>query len=153
MSLEEKLKKLESEDSKKSKKFYFGCLAIILIISLSIVYFITSNALTNSANDDELTSSSSNSKVKSKKITFNQAEAFMLERCEKINQTLMKKKSVSFDGTKIYMFLSVAENGYVCISSISRNKFSIYKSRHNCIISIHKSIHFIEINPRKNICL
>ena len=121
MSLEEKLKKLESEDSKKSKKFYFGCLAIILIISLSIVYFITSNALTNSANDDELTSSSSNSKVKSKKITFNQAEAFMLERCEKTNQTLMKKKSVSFDGTKIYMFLSVAENGYVCISSISEN--------------------------------
>ena len=125
MSLEEKLKKLESEDSKKSKKFYFGCLAIILIISLSIVYFITSNTLTNSANDDELTSSSSNSKVKSKKITFNQAEAFMLERCEKINQTLMKKKSVSFDGTKIYMFLSVAENGYVCISSISENALEL----------------------------
>ena len=79
----------------------------------------------DSANDDELTSSSSNSKVKSKKITFNQAEAFMLERCERINQTLMKKKSVSFDGTKIYMFLSVDENGYVCISSISENALEL----------------------------
>ena len=51
----------------------------------------------------------------------------MLERCEKINQTLMKKKSVFFDGTKIYMFLSVAEDGYVCISSISENALELLK--------------------------
>ena len=31
----------------------------------------------------------------------------------------MKKKSISYNGTEIYMFLSVAENGYVGISSIS----------------------------------
>ena len=68
---------------------------------------------------------SDNSKIKSKKITFNQAEAFMQERYKKINQTLMKKKSVSFDGTEIYMFLSEAENGYVCISSISENVLDI----------------------------
>ena len=71
------------------------------------------------------TKSDDNSKIKSKKITFNQAEAFMEERCKKINQTLMEKKSVSFDGTEIYMFLSVAENGYVCISRISENVLDI----------------------------
>ena len=37
----------------------------------------------------------------------------------------MEKKSVSFDGTKIYMFLSVAENGYLCISSISENALEL----------------------------
>ena len=50
MSLEEKLKKLDSEDSKKSskekRKFYFGCLGIILIIPLT-VFIIDSVESTN----------------------------------------------------------------------------------------------------------
>jgi hypothetical protein len=61
----------------------------------------------------------------STEVTFDEAEAFMQSRCEKTNQTLMKKKSVDFEGTKIYMFLSVAENGYVCISSISENALKL----------------------------
>jgi hypothetical protein len=96
--------------------------ALILIISC---FGNETKSDDNTDSDDELSSSSDNSKIKSKKITFNQAEAFMEERCKKINQTLMKKKSVSFDGTEIYMFLSVAENGYVCISSISENVLDI----------------------------
>ena len=37
----------------------------------------------------------------------------------------MKKKSVIFNGTILYMFLSVAENGYVCISSVSENALEV----------------------------
>jgi hypothetical protein len=43
----------------------------------------------------------------------------MQKRYNEINQTLMRKKSLNFDGSILYMFLSVAENGYVCISSVS----------------------------------
>ena len=49
----------------------------------------------------------------------------MQDRCKTINQTLMKKKTVNFDGTKLFMFLSVAENGYVCISTVSENVLEI----------------------------
>lgn len=59
------------------------------------------------------------------KVTFTEAEAFMQKRCEEINQTLMKKKSTTFNGTKLYMFLSVAENGDVCISSVSEHALKI----------------------------
>jgi hypothetical protein len=60
-----------------------------------------------------------------KKITQSEAEAFMKERCRSINQTLMNTKTVNFDGHKLYMFLSVAKNGYVCISSISEYELEL----------------------------
>lgn len=60
------------------------------------------------------------------KITFSEAEAFMKVRCNEVNQTLMKKKSVVFNGTKLYMFLSVARDGQACISSISENKLEVF---------------------------
>ena len=59
------------------------------------------------------------------KVTFSEAEAYMQDRCNSINQTLMKKKSVNFEGTKLYMFLSVAENGYVCISTVTENALEV----------------------------
>ena len=58
-------------------------------------------------------------------ISYSQAEAFMENRCNEIGQTLMKSKTVNFKGTKLYMFLSVAENGYVCISSVSENALEV----------------------------
>jgi hypothetical protein len=58
-------------------------------------------------------------------ISYAQAESFMQKRCNDIGQTLMKSKTVYFNGTKLYMFLSVAQNGYVCISSISENALEI----------------------------
>jgi hypothetical protein len=58
-------------------------------------------------------------------ISYAQAESFMQKRCSDIGQTLMKSKTVYFNGTKLYMFLSVAQNGYVCISSISENALEI----------------------------
>jgi tetratricopeptide (TPR) repeat protein len=69
--------------------------------------------------------SSSGSDSKNPKVTFSEAEEFMQNRCNAINQTLMKKKSVNFNGTTLYMFLSVAENGYVCISSVSENALEV----------------------------
>ena len=58
-------------------------------------------------------------------VTFKEAEFFMQQRCNDINQNLMRKKVTNFNGTKMYMFLSVATNGYVCISSISENKLEV----------------------------
>ena len=89
-------------------------LAIMLVVSCG-----------DSKKEEESSNSTSGKQAKIEKITFNQAEEFMLERTKNLNQTLMKKKSVNFDGTKIYMFLSVAENGYVCISSISENVLEV----------------------------
>ena len=67
----------------------------------------------------------SNIQAKDKIITFNEATDFMRDRCKTINQTLLKKKTVNFDGTKLFLFLSVAENGYVCISTVSENALEI----------------------------
>lgn len=58
-------------------------------------------------------------------VTFSEAESFMQNRCNETNQTLMKKKTINFNGTQLYLFLTVAENGYVCISSISENKLEV----------------------------
>ena len=58
-------------------------------------------------------------------VTFSEAEEFMQQRCNAVNQTLMKKKSVVFNGTKLYMFLSVAQNGQACISSISEDSLEV----------------------------
>jgi hypothetical protein len=63
-------------------------------------------------------------------ISYPEAESFMQKRCRDVGQTLMKSKTVYFNGTKLYMFLSVAENGYVCISSISENALEILAA--NC---------------------
>jgi tetratricopeptide (TPR) repeat protein len=60
-----------------------------------------------------------------KKITQSEAQNFMESRCRAINQTLMRTKTTHFNGIKLYMFLSVAENGYVCISTISENVLEI----------------------------
>ena len=70
-------------------------------------------------------SKKNNTSPTSSKVTFSEAESFMQSRCNAVNQTLMKKKSVNFNGTKLYMFLSVAENGDACISSISENALEI----------------------------
>ena len=60
-----------------------------------------------------------------KKITQSEAQNFMESTCRKTNQTLMRTKTTHFNGIKLYMFLSVARNGYVCISTISENALEI----------------------------
>lgn len=52
-------------------------------------------------------------------VSFAEAEAFMQNRCVAINQTLVRKMRTRFDGTTVYLFMSVAEDGTVCVSSIS----------------------------------
>ena len=84
-------------------------------------YNITTKAKCNSSSNK----TSSRSDSKNPKVTFSEAEEFMQNRCNATNQTLMKKKSVIFNGTILYMFLSVAENGYVCISSVSENALEV----------------------------
>ena len=61
----------------------------------------------------------------SKRVTFAEAESFMQDRCNAVNQTLIKKKAVVFNGTNLYMFLSVATDGQACISSISEFKLEV----------------------------
>lgn len=98
--------------TKQTRWIVTGVLALIVIA--------------NAGNDKNSNSNSgvgSDSKIT--KVTFSEAEAFMQNRCNSTNQTLMKKKSVNFNGTKLYMFLSVAENGYVCISSVSENALEV----------------------------
>ena len=60
------------------------------------------------------------------KFSFFDAEMLMTRRCSQINQTLVKKATVKWDdGTMLYVFLSVAEGGRVCISMISEHKLEV----------------------------
>ena len=49
----------------------------------------------------------------------------MRDRCDNINQTLMKRKTINDLGVKKYYFLSVARNGEACISIINEKKLEI----------------------------
>ena len=89
------------------------------IVTSIFAFLIIVNANKNeSANKININDSSS-------KVTFNEAQSFMQNRCNSIGQTLMKSKTVNFSGTQLYMFLSVAENGEACISSVSENKLEV----------------------------
>lgn len=54
-----------------------------------------------------------------------QAEQFMQNLCWDLNQTLMRKKTIYVDGKKVYMFMSVAENGMTCVSNVSDIKLEV----------------------------
>ena len=103
------------------------------IVSSIFVILIAVNAISNKENNindnkkSESTNVASTTSITSK-VTFSEAEAFMQSRCISVGQTLMEKKTVNFNGTKLYMFLSVAENGYVCISSVSENALEVLAS-------------------------
>ena len=60
-----------------------------------------------------------------KKISLSDAQSFMKERCRDIGQTLMRTKTIDLNGTTMYAFMSVAENGKVCISTISEHKLEV----------------------------
>lgn len=93
----------------------------LMLIAFALFPFFNSIIYDNSSSSNSGSESHSNIT----KVTFSEAEAFMQNRCNATNQTLMKKKSVNFNGTKLFMFLSVAENGYVCISSVSENALEV----------------------------
>lgn len=63
---------------------------------------------------------------KKPKFSFWDAEMFMSRRCDEINQTLVKKAAVRWDdGTTLYAFMSVAENGSICVSMVSEHKLEV----------------------------
>lgn len=64
------------------------------------------------------------------KVSLREAEEFMKTRCTSVNQHLLESKLVFFDGVKTYAFLSVASNGYHCISMVSPHKLEVLAS--NC---------------------
>lgn len=73
----------------------------------------------------ESTSKPFSSTDNAKKITFDEAKHFMETRLSNVNQTLMASKTVFFDGKKVYMFMSVAEDGSTCISGISEFQLEV----------------------------
>lgn len=60
-----------------------------------------------------------------KTVTFDEAKQFMKTRLSNVNQTLMASKTVIFDGKKVYMFMSVAEDGSTCISGVSEFQLEV----------------------------
>lgn len=96
----------------------------IIITGIILVAFIASLVIRNmpaSSSKQKQRNSASISGL----VTFSQAKSFMHKRCRTIGQSLMRSKTVHFKGTKLYMFLSVAKNGDVCISSISENELEV----------------------------
>jgi len=63
--------------------------------------------------------------AKPKRVTKAEADEFMRNRMYQINQTLMKTKEADYNGTTLYLYMSVAENGMTCISTISELKLEV----------------------------
>ena len=74
--------------------------------------------------------SNTNSSIQqnSEKVTFSEARSFMSKRLSNVNQNLMDSKTTSFDGKTLYCFLSVTEDGTVCISSVSEFALEVIAS-------------------------
>lgn len=106
----------------------------IIIFPLILIFFLAISLATDDGDTkkDKKNKSDSKSKIekklKTKSVTFSEAKNFMQNRCNDINQTLTNSKTTNFNGTKLYMFMSVAENGYVCISTISEHKLDVMAS-------------------------
>lgn len=93
----------------RNKKITLLCAVCIM---LSLVYpYLPLNSIANIGS--------------SQSISQSEAQVFMQDRCNSIGQTLMKTKTIDFNGTKLYAFLSVSENGMVCITTISENKLEV----------------------------
>jgi hypothetical protein len=65
------------------------------------------------------------SQVSVDKVSLRDAEVFMQSRCNTLNQQLLESKTAFFDGIKTYVFLSIASNGYHCISMVSTVKLEV----------------------------
>lgn len=74
---------------------------------------------------NETSSNFTNNSNENRTITFEEAKQFIRTRLSNVNQTLMASKTVVFDGKKIYMFMSVAENGSTCISGVSEFRLEV----------------------------
>lgn len=84
----------------------------------SLISLLAFSCKKNETTDTEL--------VKKGKVTFSEAQEFMQNRCANIGQTLMKGKTVNYNGIQLYMFMSVAENGDACISSVTENALEVF---------------------------
>jgi len=54
-----------------------------------------------------------------KRLTLEEATLLASKHAEGAGQTLMKSKTQTFNGSKLFTFMSVAQNGWVCIFSIA----------------------------------
>ena len=61
------------------------------------------------------------------KVTMQQAKSFIINRFNNINQDLISSKTTSFNGTRMYVFLSrsLTEEDVWCISTISENALEV----------------------------
>lgn len=73
----------------------------------------------------KLESTSSSASADSKKVTKSEADAFMSQRMIDTDQTLMKTKVREFQGSTLYLYMSVTENGMTCISSVSEHALEV----------------------------
>ena len=92
-----------------------------IIVSVFFSLLVVGN-LSKEANQN---SNGVNNVNSSKTITFGEAKQFMKTRLNNVNQTLMASKTVVFEGKKVYMFMSVTEDGSTCISAVSEFKLEV----------------------------
>jgi hypothetical protein len=104
----------------------------LLIAFFSIFFIILVNLDKNSKDSlnyenesEKYQSPEKESHYERKKVTVYEAEEFMRSRCVASNQIIEATKTVNFNGVKLFMFLTISENGSVCISSISENALEI----------------------------
>ena len=98
-------------------------LYVSFITALALLSFTgcstTPNETETSVNNEQESTTELSVEDNTPTVSFAEAEAFMQNRCDAVNQTLVRKMRTRFDGTTVYLFMSVAEDGTVCVSSVS----------------------------------
>lgn len=123
-------KKLE-RIAKKFLLYFFGGLTLMVIL---IVVFSDDSVATENASEDKVKPVKQKQKESTPserapiRFSSSQAEQFMQNLCLDLNQTLMRKKTIYVDDRKVYMFMSVAENGMTCVSTVSEIKLEVMSS-------------------------
>jgi len=108
-------------DFPNDKSYKINKIAITTIFVISLVVVLSGFPGTGGTEPKSSVSAEPKSSVSAepKRVTKAEADEFMRNRMYQINQTLMKTKEADYNGTTLYLYMSVAENGMTCISTVS----------------------------------
>lgn len=106
---------------------YFLHLLIVAFIPVLFIWMWEVGRSDRKGNNGRSATPKEYSKPSGQKVTMQQARTFMVNRLSNINQDLISSKTTSFNGTKMYAFLSrsLTEDNVWCISTISENALEV----------------------------
>ncbi len=104
---------------------------ITVLLALTVIGYAGDKK--NTSTDDSTTyedtsSSDEESTDASSKVSFADADAFMQARLKELGHAFIDRREKIIEGETYYLFLSVPQNGYLCVSTMSEYELKVIAS-------------------------